>query len=260
MLVMHVHKTVHQHEHMHGTREVPFALHRSIVCVDVEKFGVRANWDQLAVRDALFRALETALAESRVPAEHVTCEDRGDGALILVDPAVPKEHLAGPFPARLAACLERHNGTAAPGARFRLRAAVHAGEVHYDRHGVAGSAVSLPFRLLEAGALKEALRGSAGVLALIASEWFYREVIAQNRTCEAAAYRRVRVSVKETRTPAWVRSLPTGPGAAEAPAVSAVPLAPAAAPRRSPSRARRPGARPAPPPKRGAATGPAGPA
>ena len=143
MLVMHVHKTVHQHEHMHGTREVPFALHRSIVCVDVEKFGVRANWDQLAVRDALFRALETALAESRVPAEHVTCEDRGDGALILVDPAVPKEHLAGPFPARLAACLERHNGTAAPGARFRLRAAVHAGEVHYDRHGVAGSAVSL---------------------------------------------------------------------------------------------------------------------
>jgi hypothetical protein len=258
MLVMHVHKTVHQHEQMHGTAGVSFALHRSIICVDVEKYGVRANWEQLAVRELMFRALDTAFAGSRVPAEHVACEDRGDGALILVDPAVPKEHLAGAFPARLAACLERHNGTAAPGARVRLRVAMHAGEVHYDRHGVAGSAINLPFRLLEAGALKDALRNSAGVLAVIASEWFYKEVVTQNRTCEAAAYRRVRVSVKETRTPAWVRALPLGPVAAETSAPAAGSAAPAPAPRRSAARTRRPAARPASPPKRGAATGPAG--
>jgi class 3 adenylate cyclase len=211
MLLMHVHKGVHQHEHMHGTPDVSFALHRSIICADVEKYGGRANPDQLAVRAALFRALETAFAGSRVPAEHVAYEDRGDGALILVDPAVPKEHLAGAFPARLAACLERHNGHAPPGARIRLRVAVHAGEVHYDGHGVAGTAINVPFRLVEAGPLTEALRNSPSVLALIASEWFYDEVIAQNRTCEAAAYRRVRVTVKETRTHGWVRVLPAAP-------------------------------------------------
>ncbi|MDL4817596.1 hypothetical protein, partial [Actinomadura opuntiae] len=221
---------------MHGTPGVSFALHRSIVCVDVEKFGVRANPDQLTVRDAMFHALDTAFAESRVPLEHVAYEDRGDGALILVDPDVPKEHLAGAFPARLPARLDRHNAAAAAGARFRLRMAVHAGEVHYDRHGVAGSAINLPFRLLEAGALKEALRDSAGALAVIASEWFYTEVIAQNRTCEAAAYRRVRVSVKETRTPAWTRVLPAGPVAAGTAAVPAGPLASGTAPRRTGSR------------------------
>jgi hypothetical protein len=44
------------------------AVHRAIVCADVEGFGNRGrtNPDQVAVRDGLYRALRSALARSGV--------------------------------------------------------------------------------------------------------------------------------------------------------------------------------------------------
>ncbi|NKZ03912.1 tetratricopeptide repeat protein [Actinomadura latina] len=202
---MHVHKTVHLQEQMQGTPDSSPAVHRSILCVDVERFGGRTNPEQIRTRAALYQALRDALAESGVPAESCYCEDRGDGAMILVGPDVPKERLAGPFPAALAALLQRHNGSAPPGTHLRIRVAVHAGEVLYDGHGVAGCSINTAFRLLEADSLKDALRGSPGVLALIASDWFYDEVVRQCPGCDAVSFRAVDVSVKETRTRAWVR-------------------------------------------------------
>ena len=58
---------------------------------------------------------------------------------------------------------------------------MHAGEVRYDEHGVTAAAVTLAFRLLEAGPLKAALARSPGVLAVIASSWFFEEVV--RHTC-----------------------------------------------------------------------------
>ena len=40
-----------------------------------------------------------------------------------------------------------------------------------------GASVNLAFRLLEAAVLKEALAGSPGVLTVIASSWFFEEVV-----------------------------------------------------------------------------------
>jgi ribosomal protein L2 len=54
---------------------------------------------------------------------------------------------------------------------------LHAGEVYYDEHGVTGASINLAFRLLDARDLKGALARSAGVLAIIASSWFYEEVV-----------------------------------------------------------------------------------
>jgi hypothetical protein len=88
--------------------------------------------------------------------------------------------------------------------------AVHAGEVVYDRHGVAAAAVNHAFRLLEAAAVKDALAGSRGVLAVTVSRWFYDEVVRHDPACEPASYRRVLVSVKETRDDAWI-CLPDDP-------------------------------------------------
>jgi len=205
MPLMHVQKTVHLQEQLQVSPDSPPAVHRSILCVDVESFGGRTNPEQIRTRAALYRALGGALAESGVPAESCYCEDRGDGAMILVGPDVPKERLAGPFPAALAALLQRHNCSAPRGARLRIRVAVHAGEVLYDGHGVAGCSINTAFRLLEADPLKDALRGSPGVLALIASDWFYDEVVRQCPACDAVSFRAVDVAVKETRTRAWVR-------------------------------------------------------
>ncbi|MFG2091466.1 tetratricopeptide repeat protein [Spirillospora sp. NPDC048824] len=190
---------------MHGIGEASLAVHRSILCVDVQGYGGRTNWDQLAVRSGLFKALHEALAESGVPETSFEREDRGDGALVLIKPDVPKERLAGPFPPALARLLERHNSSAPPGARIKIRVAVHAGEVHYDDHGVTGTAINKTFRLLDAEPLKDALRDSPGIVALITSDWFYQEVVQQCPTCDAAAYRPAQVSVKETRMRGWIR-------------------------------------------------------
>jgi len=80
--------------------------------------------------------------------------------------------------------------------------ALHAGEVHYDEHGVTAAAVNLAFRLLDASALKAALTSSPGVLAIIASSWFFEEVVRHSTT--SAGYRPVEVAVKETTANGWI--------------------------------------------------------
>jgi tetratricopeptide (TPR) repeat protein len=188
-----------------GMGALPYAVHRSIVVVDVEKFGdqSRTNAHQVAVRDGLFRSLRWSFTRSGVPWERCRCEDRGDGALVLIPPDVPKNLLAGPLPAELAAVLEKHNAVCEQQARIRLRAVLHAGEVRLDDYGATGAAVNLAFRLLESSALRSVLAGSPGVLALMASEWFFQEVIRHEPASGPAAYRPVPVSVKETETTAW---------------------------------------------------------
>ncbi len=182
------------------------AVHRSIVVVDVEGFGDdrRASWHQVAVRDGLYQAMERAFGQAGIPWACCDHEDRGDGIFILVPPEVPKELLAESLPASLAAELDRHNRTHDAPERIRLRMALHAGEVRYDRHGTTAAAVNLAFRLLEADAIKAALAADQGVLAVITSAWFFHEVIRHNPACDPAVYRRVQVTVKETTTTGWI--------------------------------------------------------
>jgi len=184
----------------------PRAVHRSIAVVDIEGFGDerRASWHQVAVRDGLYQALEKAFDRAGIPWADCDREDRGDGVFILVPPEVPKELLAESLPPALAAELDRHNGTHAAPEQIRLRMAIHAGEIRYDRHGTTAAAVNLAFRLLEADALKAALASSPGVLAVIISAWFFQEVIRHNPACDTTAYRRVQVTVKETTTTGWI--------------------------------------------------------
>jgi hypothetical protein len=182
------------------------AVHRSIVVVDVEGFGDerRASWHQVAVRDGLYQAMESAFGQAGIPWAGCDHEDRGDGIFILVPPEMPKELLAESLPPALAAELDRHNRTHDAPERIRLRMALHAGEVRYDRHGTTAAAVNLAFRLLEADALKASLAAAPGVLAVITSAWFFHEVIRHNPACDPAAYSRVQVTVKETTTTGWI--------------------------------------------------------
>jgi tetratricopeptide (TPR) repeat protein len=82
--------------------------------------------------------------------------------------------------------------------------ALHAGEVHYDDHGVAGVSVNLAFRLLDAAGLRNALSRSTGVLALITSSWFFDEVVQHSLANNRSAYYRTRVETKETNTVGWI--------------------------------------------------------
>jgi len=73
-----------------------------------------------------------------------------------------------------------------------------------------GTAINVAFRLLEAGDLKQALANSPGLVALIASGWFFDEVIRHTLASHPETYRQVRVVVKETDESAWIR-LPDSP-------------------------------------------------
>jgi tetratricopeptide (TPR) repeat protein len=182
------------------------AVHRAILCADIEQFGDRRRTHphQLAVRDGLYTALSAAFARSGVSWQDCYHEDRGDGALILVPPDVPKNVLACSVPRELAAALAEHNEAHDLPAQIRLRLAIHAGEIHRDAHGVTGTAINVAFRLLEAQPLKRTLADSSGVLAMIASQWFFEEVIRHDPANDPAAYRRVQISVKETQATAWI--------------------------------------------------------
>src|ERR1700733_9086399 len=186
---------------MHDQR---LAVHRTIVVVDVEGFGDqrRTNRDQLSIRDGLYRAMRDAFGRAGIPWGDCGHEDLGDGVFVFVPAEVPKRLLAEMLPSALVTALGMHNGAHPGPERIRLRMALHAGEVYYDEHGVTAAAVNLAFRLLDAGPLKAALASSSGVLAVIASSWFYEEVI--RHSPGASVYRPVEVAVKETTTTGWI--------------------------------------------------------
>lgn len=188
------------------------ALHRSIVVLDVERFGDPARTDEnrLDVRRAMYRAAEDAFDQAGVPWRDCEISDLGDGILVLVPAEVPKSWLVESLALDLATALSRHNARCSAGSHARLRMAVHAGEVHRDPHGNAAEAIKHAFRLIDAAVLKEALAGSPVTLALIVSDWFYREVVRHDSAARPEMYRRVGVVVKETDALAWI-ALPEAP-------------------------------------------------
>ncbi len=205
------------------------AVHRTIVVVDVEGFGDRrrTNRHQVAVREGLYGAMQEAFRRAGVPWDGCGVEDRGDGVLILVPAEVPKSLFVESLPSALATALHAHNDAHTGQERIRLRMALHAGEVNYDDHGVTAASINLAFRLVDSDGLKAALAGSSGVLAIIASSWFFEEVV-RHSAIDPAAYRPVRVHVKETSTSGWIflpdrMHEPDDPARERRPAVTSVP-------------------------------------
>jgi hypothetical protein len=188
------------------------AVHRTIIAVDVEGFGDRrrTNRNQVAVRDGLYSAMNEAFGQAEIPWDDCRHEDRGDGIFILAGPEVHKSVFAEIVPSALVAALCRHNGAHPDPERIRVRMVLHAGEVTFDQHGVTAASVNLAFRLLECGPVKAELAASPGVLAVIASSWFFDEVI-RHSTADPAEYHAVPVAVKETTTTGWI-CLPDHPG------------------------------------------------
>ncbi|HWM04922.1 MAG TPA: tetratricopeptide repeat protein, partial [Actinophytocola sp.] len=186
---------------------LPSAVHRTIVVVDVTGFGDRrrTNRHQIVVRQALYDILERTFDEVGVSWAGCDHEDRGDGVLIVVPATVAKGAFVEALPKRLLAELDEHNRKHPVEERIRLRLSLHAGEIHYDDHGVVGRAVTLGFRLLDSPDFRDIAARSTGTLALIVSSWFFDEVVWHSAAADPAAYRRIRIIAKETDTDAWVR-------------------------------------------------------
>lgn len=153
-------------------------VHRTIVAVDIEGSTKRTDTVKARLRKVLYDSIEAALKGCGIMESHRDrFTDRGDGALILIRPVdqAPKTLIVSTFIPLLEDLLAEHD-VRDPG-QLRLRAAVHAGEVNYDRRGCFGEAVDLTCRLLDAPELKHVLRGTPSRLMVVISDHFYQSVI-----------------------------------------------------------------------------------
>jgi len=194
---------------------VPPATHRTILLVDVEKFGDHSRTDaqRVTIHGGLYDLLRDAFRAAGISWDSCHQEDRGDGAMVLAPAAIPKALFSDRLPRHMASALHRYNRMHRAEERIRLRMALHAGEVTFDSAGVVSSAVNTAFRLLAAAPLKEALQNSTGgALALIASSRFYFDVIRNSPEFCPWAYSPIPADVKETSTIGWIAMLgPRGP-------------------------------------------------
>src|SRR5580658_2511935 len=125
-----------------GAQPSACPVYRSIVAVDLEGSTKRTNTVKGELRRVIYELRNQALRAAGIGPGHLAgLVDRGDGVLILVRPHddVPKTVLLGRLMPALAALLAEHNvQVARPELELRLRAVVHAGEVHYDGRGFYG--------------------------------------------------------------------------------------------------------------------------
>lgn len=212
----------------------------SLFVCDVASFGdhSRTDLERRKIRAALYEGLRRSFDDSGVPYGACHSEDRGDGALVVVPPAVDTTVLLTLLANRLRAEVRQHNDVSTEAARMRLRLAVHTGIVHSDGKGLVGTALNHAFRILEAPQLKQALRQTGADVALIASERVYDDVIRHGLgLVDPAEFYQVKLHVKETVAVAWmtlpgmsvpVRHMPSAPPTISDAhlVVSAVPTAP----------------------------------
>lgn len=181
---------------------------RSIVACDVEGSTTRTNTAKAALRADMYDLLEAALLECKITEDlREPFVDSGDGVLTMVRPVdrVPKVLLLQILVPALSAILAEH-AAVHPDRRFRLRVAVHAGEVHFDRRGIFGEDIDITFRLLNSPELKQRLHQTAAPLVLVVSDHIHRSVVRHGydgidgRTFEPA----IRLEVGGQRHIGWV--------------------------------------------------------
>jgi class 3 adenylate cyclase len=193
-------------------REATLPVHRSILAVDIENSTRRTNPVKEELRQQVYRLVTEALAASGIDDHY--CDpftDRGDGVLVLLRPAdeFPKPFLLSRLMPALASLLESYNSGISPDEwprMLRLRAVIHAGEVHFDGKGFFGEDLDVAFRLLDAPRFKAHLRQGTSPLALVASDDIYWCVIRHGYDgIDGDEFRPlVTVNVADRRRKGWV--------------------------------------------------------
>jgi hypothetical protein len=167
---------------------------------------------RMFMREELYRILERAFDGSGTPWTACFREDRGDGVLVVVPPDIAITGIIDPLPERLRSLIRRHNHVSSTAAHIQLRVAAHLGPVDHDGHGFVGAEIDFLFRMLEARPLRRALTSTGADLALIVSDYVYRNIVSRHPSLVSpAAFQPIRFQVKETKARAWtyIPSTPT---------------------------------------------------
>jgi hypothetical protein len=160
-------------------------VYRLMVGIDIENSTGRPNPVKGELRHYLYLLLDEALRLTGITAGHLEpFIDRGDGALVLIRPHddVPKTLILGRLLPVLTALLNTYNKAMSeqPDHCLRLRAVVHAGEVHGDGRGFYGDDIDVACRLLDSPRLRQTLReADESPLVLAVSEEIFAGIIQQ---------------------------------------------------------------------------------
>lgn len=190
------------------TRPPDEPVPRLIFAVDIEGSTERTNLAKGRLRHFLYELLKQALEEAGIAAKHLEpFTDRGDSVLVLIKPhdEVPKTLVLGRLIPILAFLLIKHNASAPhPELRMRLRAVVHAGEIHEDDNGFYGDDLDAAFRLLDASALKKALKKAVDApLILMVSEEIFNGIVQQGYLGEPLYRQLVSLKVGQRQRRGW---------------------------------------------------------
>jgi hypothetical protein len=179
---------------------------RTIFGVDVEGSTRRTNSAKGDMRSAIYDFVEEALDLNGIT-EHCRDRfvDRGDGLLVLIHPhdKIPKTLLLNKVVPDLCARLAKYEVDT--GDLIRMRAVLHAGEVHHDSNGVFGEAIDLSCRLLDAVELKDLFRQTASPLLLVVSELIHDSIVRHGYPGidERAFFRVTEVELRERLHTGW---------------------------------------------------------
>jgi hypothetical protein len=176
--------------------------------VDIERSTARTNMAKALLRNVMYDLLEDALQTGGIIDEYRDpLLDRGDGVLVLIRPVdqASKTLLLNPVIPVLTGLLADHNANC-PGQQLRLRAVVHAGEVHYDRRGCFGEALDIAFRLLDAPETRTTLQQSIAPLVLVTSDDMYRSIVQHGyEGIDARCFTPLRVRTANHEHHGWVQ-------------------------------------------------------
>jgi CRP-like cAMP-binding protein len=177
----------------------------TVVLIDVVGFGGqhRSEEDRQFVRQALADMTQSFL-DGVGP--FCSCEDRGDGFLLIVPPGVPTSRVMKCLLQELPPRLRRHNHRYSTALQIRLRVAATVGPVTSDGMGVTGDAIISAARLVEAPVLKQSMLDRRPNLGLITSEFVHETAIKPTAgDTYFADYEQIQDTVKESSFPAWMK-------------------------------------------------------
>jgi hypothetical protein len=198
-------------------------VYRLIIAVDIEGSTTRTDPVKGELRRVIYDLLGHALEAVGITGNRLEqLADRGDGILALVraNDDVPKTVLLDRLVPLLTGLLGEYNERAAyPALRVRLRAVVHAGDVHLDRRGCYGEAIDVAIRLLDSPPVKNTLKRAAVPLVLVVSDEMYFAVVHQGYVDADTYHPMVRVRVAGRGHRGWVHvPAPVSAPAAASPA------------------------------------------
>jgi hypothetical protein len=179
----------------------------TLCAVDIAGF-TRPDRDeetQSHLRHTLHAIVREGFSASGIPWGQCPQQDRGDGLLVILPPAIPPHMITGLFPERLRHLIGRHNRFAVAAARIQVRAALNIGPVYRDEQGYSGEDVNLLCRMLDSRPLRRQLADTGTELALMVSARVHDTVVMRHPSLvDPGAFKPVRTRVKWTRIDAWI--------------------------------------------------------